>query len=87
LRNTPLLRKLNFWKVLLAQYQWITAPDFSLLNSPFPKQLGLRRQRDLTNDNQPTRRRRLNGKAIEPGAVLGAGNRSAPVRRERTEAI
>jgi hypothetical protein len=28
LRNTPLLRELNFWKVSLAQYQWKTALVF-----------------------------------------------------------
>jgi hypothetical protein len=31
-----------------------------------------------TRDGQPARQRRLNGKAIEPGADNGAGNRGAP---------
>ena len=36
LRNTPLLRELNFWNVSLAQYQWKTASVFSRFNPPFP---------------------------------------------------
>ena len=34
LRHTPLLRELNFWKVLLNQHQWKTSSDFSILTSP-----------------------------------------------------
>jgi hypothetical protein len=86
IRIPPLLRELNFWKVLLAQYQSETASEFSMLNSPRsqttrPAPTERPHQRRL-----PARRRRLNEKAIERGASFGAGNRSAPVRRERTEA-
>ena len=34
MRYTPFLRTLDFWKVLLAQHQWKTASDFSMLDSP-----------------------------------------------------
>jgi hypothetical protein len=39
-----------------------------------PKEQPTRR----TRDEEPARQRRLNGKAIEPGADHGAGNRGAP---------
>ena len=39
-----------------------------------PKEQPTRR----TRDGEPARQRRLNGKAIEPGADHGAGNRGAP---------